>query len=108
MSFNAALALQEEPLMAKAVYAGRVIAETAYPLEFEGRLYFPIECIDPTVLRPSETTTVCSLKGTAHYYDLMVDGVLIPDAAWTYPEPKAGAAHVANHFAFDDEVETIR
>lgn len=45
--------------------------------------------IDPTYFRPSKTVTQDPLKGEAHYYDVVVDGVEVKDAAWYYPNPKS-------------------
>ena len=46
------------------------------------------------MLRDSATHTVCGWKGTASYYDVVVDGQTNKDAAWYYPEPKAaGGQH---------------
>jgi len=36
--------------------------------------YFPLEAVDPAVLKPSTTTSGCPWKGTAQYYTLVVDG----------------------------------
>ena len=51
-------------------------------------------------LRPSETHTVCGWKGTASYYDVVVDGQVNKDAAWYYPHPKDAAAQITGYVAF--------
>lgn len=40
------------------------------------------------------------LKGTARYYDVVVDGDVNANAAWYYPVTKPQAAHVAGRVAF--------
>ncbi|HJV94645.1 MAG TPA: DUF427 domain-containing protein, partial [Albitalea sp.] len=40
-------------------------------------------------------------KGQAHYYSLMVNGELKPDAVWYYPEPSEAAAQIKGRVAFD-------
>ncbi len=39
-------------------------------------------------------------KGTASYYDVVVDGEVNDGAAWYYPTPKDAAANMANYVAF--------
>ena len=53
----------------------------------------------------SPTTTVCSWKGTASYYSLLVDGKTNEDAAWYYPAPSTAAANIKDHVAFWNGVE---
>jgi uncharacterized protein (DUF427 family) len=56
--------------------------------------------VDATHLCASEHTTICPWKGTAHYYDVVVDGAVNPNAAWYYPEPKPAAVNSRDHVAF--------
>lgn len=86
--------------MAKAVWNDVVIADSADTVVVEGNHYFPIEAVDPAVLRPSATTTVCGWKGTANYYTLAAGGAENRDAAWYYAEPKAAAAEIKGRVAF--------
>jgi len=51
-------------------------------------------------LRPSETHTVCSWKGTASYYSLEVNGKTNADAAWYYEEPLPAAVEIKGRVAF--------
>lgn len=66
----------------------------------EGNVYFPADAVRQEYLRPSETHTVCGWKGTASYYDVVVDGEINRDAAWYYPEPKDAARQIAGRIAF--------
>ncbi|MCA3698508.1 MAG: DUF427 domain-containing protein [Brevundimonas sp.] len=91
--------------MPKAIWNGAVIADSDDTVMVEGNHYFPRGAVDPAVLRPSSTTTVCSWKGTASYHSLVVDGKENKDAAWFYPEPKSAAAEIADRIAFWKGVE---
>lgn len=88
--------------MAKATWKGTVIAEA--PAEavkiVEGNVYFPPDAVRGELLQPSDTHTVCGWKGTASYYDLVVDGAVNRDAAWFYPETKDAAKDVEGYVAF--------
>ena len=88
--------------MPRASWNGARIAEA--PVEevriVEGNVYFPPDAVDKTYLRESKTNTVCSWKGTANYYDVVVDGDTNRDAAWYYPSPKPAAEEIAGYVAF--------
>lgn len=84
----------------QATWNGRVIAESDDTVVVEGNHYFPPESVDDSVLRPSDTHSVCPWKGTASYWTLEVDGRTNPDAAWYYPEPKDAAAQIRGRVAF--------
>lgn len=91
--------------MAKAVWNGKVIAESETYETVEGNVYFPESAVNREYLRPSSTTSTCPWKGQARYYSLMVDGQENQDAAWYYPNPKPAARNVKNHIAFWRGVE---
>ena len=86
--------------MARATWNGAVIAESDQFEVVEGNVYFPAEAVNRAYLRDSGTHTVCGWKGTASYYDLVVDGKENPDAAWYYPVPKDAAANIRDYVAF--------
>jgi len=48
----------------------------------------------------SKTSTGCPWKGTASYYNAVVDGKTIHDVAWYYPNPKDAAANIRGYVAF--------
>lgn len=86
--------------MIEARWNGARIAGSDDTVIVEGNHYFPADAVDPAVLRPSGTTTVCPWKGVAHYYDLLVDGADNRDAAWYYPDPKEKAKNIRGRIAF--------
>ncbi|MEB3225258.1 MAG: DUF427 domain-containing protein [Synechococcus sp.] len=86
--------------MVKATWNGTVIAESDQCEVVEGNYYFPPNAIKPEYFKPSDTHTICSWKGQASYYTLIVDGAENKDAAWYYPEPKAKAAQIKGYVAF--------
>lgn len=86
--------------MATASWNGKVIASSDDTVVVEGNHYFPIGAVADGVLEPSDHTSVCSWKGTASYYDVVVDGQRNGNAAWYYPTPKDAAAEIAGRVAF--------
>lgn len=91
--------------MATATWNGAVIARSDETITVEGNHYFPPESVNTDLLRESPTHTVCPWKGTASYYDVVVDGETNAGAAWFYPEPKPAASEIKDHVAFWRGVE---
>jgi uncharacterized protein (DUF427 family) len=84
----------------KATWNGTVIAQSDDTVVVEGNHYFPADAVDQSLLRASDTHSVCPWKGTASYWTLEVDGATNTDAAWFYPEPKDAAAQIRDRVAF--------
>jgi uncharacterized protein (DUF427 family) len=86
--------------MAKATWNGVVIAESETYEVVEWNIYFPPESVKNEYLLPSDTHTTCHWKGVASYYDVEVDGKVLKDGAWYYPDPSPAAANIKDHIAF--------
>lgn len=84
----------------KAIWNGAVIAESNKTVVVEGNPYFPADSIKKEYFAPSETHTVCGWKGTASYYNVVVDGETNKDAAWYYPDTKSDAKNIEGYIAF--------
>jgi uncharacterized protein (DUF427 family) len=84
----------------KATWQGITLAESDETVEVEGNHYFPPDSIRSEHFRESDQHTYCPWKGEASYYDVTVDGEVIPGAAWYYPEPKEAAANIKGRIAF--------
>jgi uncharacterized protein (DUF427 family) len=92
----------------KAVARGVVIAETETEIavKIEGNWYFPAAALTPGLFQESPTPYTCPWKGKAQYFDIMIGGDLLRDAAWSYPALQSSAiARVGRDFtgfiAFD-------
>ena len=94
--------------MAQATWNGVVIAESDRYEMVEGNVYFPRDAVKREYLRDSATHTLCPWKGTASYYDVVVDGQANADAAWYYPTPRDAAANIRDHIAFWKGVQVER
>lgn len=86
--------------MAKASWNGAVLAESDQTVVVEGNHYFPPDAINRAHFQDSSTHTVCPWKGTASYYNVVVDNTVNKDAAWYYPEPKEAAQQISGYVAF--------
>jgi uncharacterized protein (DUF427 family) len=94
--------------MAKASWGGKVVAESSATVVVEGPQYYPPVICKKEFLKPSNHTTVCPWKGTAHYFHVAVDGMQNDNAAWYYPQPKPAAAEIKDRIAFWNGVRVKR
>lgn len=86
--------------MMRAIWNGVTVAETPRTKRVEGNDYFPPESLNREYLAASPTKSLCMWKGIARYYNVIVNGEVIHDAAWYYPHPSPLARRIKNHVAF--------
>ncbi|MGK7893565.1 MAG: DUF427 domain-containing protein [Xenococcus sp. (in: cyanobacteria)] len=86
--------------MPKAIWNGAILAESDRTEVVEGNQYFPFDSINQEYFQESNTHTTCPWKGTANYYNVVVDGEENKDAAWYYPEAKQRAKQIEGYVAF--------
>lgn len=91
----------------KAIWKGKLLAESNHTKVVEGNHYFPPGAIRGEYFGDSNTHTQCAWKGTASYYDIVVDGNVNKDAAWYYPDPMDAAKEIKDYVAFWHGVEVI-
>jgi len=86
--------------MAKAIWNGVVLAESARTEMVEGNQYFPPDSINRDYFKESSHHTICPWKGKASYYTIEVDGKKNENAAWYYPLPRPAARNIKDYVAF--------
>ena len=91
--------------MVEAKWNGELVAASDACVVVERNQYFPPDAVLKDKLRPSQTTTLCPWKGTAHYYDVVVGDRVNKDAAWYYPDPTPKAMQIKDRIAFWKGVE---
>jgi len=91
----------------RAIWNGTTIAQSDDTIVVEGNHYFPLESVDPTVLRRGRMKSVCPWKGLASYYDLELGEQRNPNAAWTYRHPYPWIRKIRNRVAFWAGVEVV-
>ena len=72
------------------------ILETSHPPTY----YVAPEHADFSLLEPIGGGSFCEWKGIASYFDVVVGGRRIAQAAWCYPEPSGAFADLVDHLAF--------
>ncbi len=84
----------------KASWNGVTIAESDDTVVIEGNHYFPESALRRDYVVGSNHHTMCSWKGEASYYSLLVDGDINVDAVWYYADPLEAAAEIKDRVAF--------
>ena len=94
--------------MARAVWNGRVIAESDQIMEVDGTVYFPETSLKREYFRPSSTTSTDPATGQKRYMTVVIDGQDNQDAAWYYPDSKPAARKLKSYVAFWRGVEIMK
>ncbi len=84
----------------QATLNGTVLADSDDIVMVDGNPYFPRSSMRTEYFRESSHTTVCGWKGTARYWDVVVEGEVISNAVWAYDDPKSAAESIRERFAF--------
>jgi len=97
--------LEREPRTVQIDFGGGVVAhtraawrvlETSHPPVY----YLPPSAFADGVLRPAPGESFCEWKGSARYWDVVgLDGLASGRAGWSYPNPTARFADIADHVA---------
>lgn len=91
--------------MVRAIWNGKIIAESEETKTVDGDVYFPETSLKREYFRPSSTTSTDPSRGLRRFMSLEIDGQDNPDAAWYYPDPKPVARKIKGYVAFWRGVE---
>jgi len=94
--------------MARAIWNGRVLADSDQIMEVEGTVYFPESSLKREYFRTSSTTSTDPAAGQKRYLTVVIDGQDNQDAAWYYPDPKPAARKLKGYVAFWRGVEVMK
>ena len=82
--------------LASSTRALRVLETAGAPV-----YYLPPDDVRRDLLVATTRSTTCEWKGDASYWTISLpDGASVPNAAWSYPEPKPGFEGIRDHLAF--------
>ncbi len=84
----------------RAIWKGTVLAESDDTVVVEGNHYFPEASLKRQYFRENTHHTRCPWKGTASYFDVMVDDEVNSNAAWFYASPSEAATTLRGRVAF--------
>jgi uncharacterized protein (DUF427 family) len=91
---------------------GAVLGETRNAMELnEGSrapvIYIPRDDVAMAFVEPSARRTTCPHKGEASFFSIVAKSGQIPDAVWSYENPKPGLERIAGYLAFDQDVVAV-
>ncbi|WP_068277132.1 DUF427 domain-containing protein [Aldersonia kunmingensis] len=65
------------------------------------RLYVDPALVRTDLLQRTETTSYCNYKGYATYWSAVIGDVVVPDIAWSYPDPMPESTQIKGFLSFD-------
>jgi uncharacterized protein (DUF427 family) len=70
-------------------------------VKYEGNWYFDPEAVQTAILKVTDRTYTCSVKGTCNWVDYVgADGRIVKDVAWVYPKVKPGHEAIEGRYGF--------
>lgn len=87
------------------VHRGRTVADTKHAIRtletsHPPSYYLPPSAIAGGILRRADRGSFCEWKGQATYWDVVIDGQILPGVAWSYAYPTAAFHSLRDHLAF--------
>jgi uncharacterized protein (DUF427 family) len=86
---------------------GTVLVDTTETMVVHETALDPRLYVDPALVRVeltrSQLHTYCPYKGTATYWNAVVNGVVLPDVAWSYEDALPESAPLQHLVSFDDQ-----
>jgi uncharacterized protein (DUF427 family) len=97
--------LERTPKRLEVVFGGILIADTLQGWRVLETSHPPVYYLPQEDLRMEFLTDVgggsfCEWKGTARYWDVLVEGKRARKAAWSYPDPTPSFTPIRDHLAF--------
>ena len=92
----------------KAIVDGHVVAESDEVVANDGYVYFPPSSVRLEWLQRTERTpSDLACPHAVQFYDVVIDGVRHPRAAWVYEAPLPAKRHIANLVGFWKDVQVV-
>jgi uncharacterized protein (DUF427 family) len=84
----------------QALYQSKVIADSNDVVTVDGDHYFPRASVDARLLLSSNHRSRHGQYGDETWYSLLVDGNMLPEAAWAYLNPMEAGEALRDRIAF--------
>jgi uncharacterized protein (DUF427 family) len=99
------ITIERNPRRVQVSAGGTLTADTSAALTLREANYPPVQYIpradaDMAQLRRSDHSSYCPYKGEAAYFDIVALGERGTNAVWTYEQPYAAVAEIADYLAF--------
>lgn len=97
-------AMEPVPQRLTVMLEGALVADTSRGLRVLETHHAPTYYFPPgdvlAQLLPAHADSFCEWKGVARHFDVVLGGIRVPKAAWSYPDPSGRFAALAGHVAF--------
>ncbi len=84
----------------QALFQNKIVAESDDVLVIDGEHYFPRASIDASLLLRSNHRSRHAQYGEESWYSLLVNGEMLPEAAWAYLQPTEASEPLRDRIAF--------
>ncbi|CAN5795618.1 DUF427 domain-containing protein [soil metagenome] len=71
------------------------VLETSHP----PTIYVPPDDVVVEYFRSATQRSRCEFKGEARYWDIVIDDIVLPAAAWSYPSPAPGYEAISGYIS---------
>jgi len=98
--------MEPTPRHLRIVHGGIVIAETSQSLRILETSHPPVYYIPQSdiamkhIVPSAKRSSFCEWKGSADYWNIVINDAVVRDAAWSYPKPTGSFAALKDHLAF--------
>tara|TARA_B100000700_G_C14560543_1_gene630866 strand:+ start:111 stop:392 length:282 start_codon:yes stop_codon:yes gene_type:complete len=89
-------------------WLNRKIANSDNVVSYQGVKYFPKSSLSKELFRESPDSTQCPYRGQGKYFDLIVDGQIMPNAACVFDNPKSSESLcIKGMISFSSDLKVI-
>ncbi len=91
----------------KATFQGATVAQSDDVVVVDGEHYFPKASVNMALLLSSNHRSRHAQYGDETWYSLLVNGEMLPEAAWTYAKPSEASEPLRDRIAFTRGVQLV-
>lgn len=97
--------ISPQPDLIEVEYSGVIIAASQQCLQVTEDIlpvvnYFPPQDVQHQYLKKSQHSSYCPFKGSAEYWDVVIDGDRLEHVVWVYPAPYDEVLALKSYMAF--------
>lgn len=92
----------------RAVWNGVIVAESSDTIMYDGKAFFPMECLNKQFLKVSNTKSSNPRTGKSVFYHLKINGQTNEDCVCLFMVPTPETQKVKNHVYFLNGVSVLR
>jgi uncharacterized protein (DUF427 family) len=91
----------------QALFRNAVVADSSDIVTLDGEHFFPRTSVNASMLLSSNHRSRHARYGNETWYSLLVDGEMLPEAAWAYLDPSEAGETLRDRVAFTRGVRIV-